>query len=67
MTANEVREYLTRLREERAVALEEGLDDLTAYMADLDEEIAHAREAYVAAAVTEIASLRGELFGSDRG
>jgi hypothetical protein len=38
-----------------------------AYMADLEEEIATLRNVYVGAAVTEIASLRGELFGPQEG
>jgi hypothetical protein len=33
------------------------------YMADLRDEIAHTRHAYVGAAVTEIAMLRAELSG----
>jgi hypothetical protein len=36
-------------------------------MADLDEEIAAWRSVYTGAAVTEIASLRGELFGPQVG
>jgi hypothetical protein len=38
-----------------------------AYMADLDEEIAVTRSAYVGAAVTEIASLRAQLSGPQFG
>lgn len=36
-------------------------------MADLDCEIAEATQAYVATAVTEIATLRAELFGPQMG
>jgi hypothetical protein len=36
-------------------------------MADLEDEIAAARSAYVGAAVTEIASLRAELSGPQLG
>ena len=39
----------------------------TAYMADLEDEIAEVSDAYVGAAVTEIAVLRGELFGPQVG
>jgi hypothetical protein len=36
-------------------------------MADLDEEIEEFRQVYVGAAVTEIATLRSELFGPQVG
>jgi hypothetical protein len=36
-------------------------------MTDLDDEIALTRQAYVEAAVTEIATLRAELFGRQCG
>jgi hypothetical protein len=36
-------------------------------MADLNHEIAATHSAYVGAAVTEIAMLRAQLFGSQRG
>jgi hypothetical protein len=39
----------------------------TAHMADLEDEIAEVSDAYVGAAVTEIAMLRGELFGPQVG
>jgi hypothetical protein len=63
-TAVEVAEHLQLLLVERALAEVEGLGDNATYMADLDEEIAATRDAYVGAAVTEIATLRGRL--SDR-
>jgi hypothetical protein len=53
-----------RLRElylERATAELHGLTRDPAYMADLGDEIAAVRNAYVGAAVTEIATLRAEL------
>jgi hypothetical protein len=49
------------LRCERALALMTPLADEPRYMADLDEEITVTTAAYVASAVTEIASLRAEL------
>ena len=67
ITAVEVRAYLGRLREERVLALAEGLGGVRTYMDELDGEIAAAREAYVALAVTELATLRGELFGRQTG
>jgi hypothetical protein len=66
-TAVQVREYLGNLQAERTQALGAGLGDNRAYMADLDSEIAMAREAYVGMAVTEMATLRGELFGRQVG
>jgi hypothetical protein len=65
--ALELRSHLTQLAAERALALREGLGEVDAYMADLHAEIEHRRSLYVAAAVTEIATLRAELFGPQRG
>ena len=63
MSAIEMQTHLQQLEAERALALIEGLGNSAAYMADLDDEIAATRHAYVAAAVTEIAVLRAELSG----
>ncbi|HXS44930.1 MAG TPA: hypothetical protein VN751_09910 [Solirubrobacteraceae bacterium] len=52
---------LHELRCERALALMTPLGDEPRYMADLDEEITVTTAAYVASAVTEIASLRAAL------
>ena len=60
-------ERLRLLHAERALASAEGLDDNQLYRADLDGDIAATHAAYVAAAVTEIASLRGELSGRPQG
>jgi hypothetical protein len=49
---------------ESALASIEGLSGDSAYMADLDDEIQATGHAYVATAVTEIASLRAQLWGS---
>ena len=49
------------LQAERALASMEGLASESAYMADLRHEIAAASQAYVGAAVTEIATLRAQL------
>ena len=67
MSAIEMQDHLQQLQAERALALIEGLEDNAAYMADLEDEIAAARSAYVGAAVTEIASLRAELSGPQLG
>jgi hypothetical protein len=61
MYATEVRQHLMLLGEERVLAHEAGLDHDRAYMADLEDEIAQYRSAYIGAAVTEIAMLRARL------
>jgi hypothetical protein len=67
MTAAEVRNHLARLDAERSLAVQTGVAEVAPYMADLDEEIAFCRELYVVTAVTEIATLRAELFGAQNG
>jgi hypothetical protein len=67
MSAIEIQDHLQQLQAERALALIEGLEDNAAYMADLEDELAAARSAYVGAAVTEIASLRAGLSGPQLG
>jgi hypothetical protein len=67
MSAIEMHDHLQQLHAERALALIEGLEGNAAYMADLEDEIAATRFAYVGAAVTEIASLRAELSGPQHG
>jgi hypothetical protein len=62
-TALQLRSQLDQLHAERALAVREGLGDNSAYMADLDDEMADRTQLYVAAAVTEIATLRAELDG----
>jgi hypothetical protein len=59
--------HLAELREELAAAVAAGLADHPAYQADLQEEMAIAEAAYVAAAVTEIASFRAQLGGPQVG
>ena len=56
-------ERLRTLRAERALAAAQGLTADPAYAADVDDEIAACRQAYVGMAVTEIATLRAELSG----
>jgi hypothetical protein len=67
MFATEMHIHLQDLQAERALASIEGLASNAAYMADLDQEIAATRSAYVGAAVTEIATLRGQLAGPQVG
>jgi hypothetical protein len=52
---------LQELHRERALAQMTPLAGQTAYMADLDSEIAVTQAAYVAVAVIEIATLRAHL------
>ena len=61
------RTHLAELREEHAAAVAAGLADHPAYRADLREEMDAAEVAYVAAAVTEIASFRSQLGGPQVG
>lgn len=67
MFATDMHIHLKSLQAERALASIEGLAGESAYMADLDEEIAATQSAYVGAAVTEIAGLRGQLWGKQHG
>jgi hypothetical protein len=67
MPATAVLHHLAELAAERASAWLYGLDGDESYMADLHDEIAEARAAYVGAAVTEIAILRAELSGALQG
>jgi hypothetical protein len=66
-SASDIRRHLFLLAEERVLAHECGLDRDVAYMADLEDEIALTRSAYVGEAVTEIALLRGALDGQLQG
>jgi hypothetical protein len=67
MPAIELQMRLKELQAERLLASSAGLAADGAYMADLKDEIAEVRAAYVGAAVTEIATLRAELFGPQVG
>ena len=67
MSAIEKQLELQALEAERALAWIEGLSSDSAYMDDLRSEIAATRSAYVAMAVTEIATLRAELSGPQVG
>jgi hypothetical protein len=67
MTAHEFRTHLAALEAERALARTTRLRGVAAYMDDLEDEIDACRAAFVGTAVTEMATLRGELFGRDAG
>jgi hypothetical protein len=67
MSTSEIRAHLLDLAQERLEAERVGLSADRAYMADLEEEITTYRAALVGVAVTEIAVLRGQLFGRDVG
>ena len=67
MTALEARSRLTELEAERALAGFTPLADVRAYLDDLEGEIETWRHAFVGAALTEIATLRGQLSGPQQG
>jgi hypothetical protein len=67
MSSSEIRSRLIELAQERVAAERAGLGGNQAYMADLEDEIATYRLALAGAAVTEIAVMRGELFGRQFG
>ena len=67
MTATAARQQLQRLQVERLDAVDAGLGDNELYMADLESDITASRAAYVALAVTEIATLRAQLSGPQVG
>ena len=63
LTTEELRRHVAELEAERALAQRNGLGEIAAYMDDLEEELDYRRRLYVAASVTEIASMRAELSG----
>jgi hypothetical protein len=63
-TAADELEYLWNLRAQRALASLAGDADL---VGDLEIDIEASADAFVGLAVTEIATLRGEIGGRDRG
>ncbi len=66
-SAVDVRHHLDDLLAERSLADAQGLMAIDAYRSDLDTEIAVVRSAWVGAAVTEIATFRGQLHGRPQG
>ena len=67
ITAVDLRGYVARLEAERAVALTAESRGIDAYVSDLEEELELCRALYEISAVTEIATLRGELSGRQLG
>lgn len=65
--AADLRERVELLRLEHELAYAVGLDSDPVYMADLQEELAAWEAAWVGAAVTEIATARGEIHGRPQG
>ena len=63
VTATEARDHVADLEAERALAEVTGVAEIHSYMSDLEEELGIWRELYVITAVTDIATLRGELSG----
>jgi hypothetical protein len=66
MSAADLHNQIRELECERIQASLEGLND-AAYLTDMTDEIGATRNAYVGAAVTEIATLRAELSGPQLG
>ena len=66
MTTHQLHNHLISLRAERAIASLEGFDD-GPYLEDLRAEIQTTEHAFVGAVVTEIATFRAELSGSQVG
>jgi recombinational DNA repair ATPase RecF len=62
-SAAELRSRIVALEMERLEAIEAGLGSNAVYMDDLESELGNHRNAYVGMAVTEIATLRGQLDG----
>jgi hypothetical protein len=67
MSAFEFHNQLLELHAERALAEETGVARIGSYMADLERDIARSHAAFVGAAVTEIATFRGQLYGRNWG
>ncbi len=67
MSASDARRYLARLTAERLDAIEAGPGRLRDLHPCSEQELSAARSTYVGLAVTEIATLRGELWGRPSG
>ena len=66
-TAADARRIVERLRIEHSTALASGLPQDACYVQQLESDLAAARDAYTGLAVTEIATVLGELFGRHAG
>jgi hypothetical protein len=67
MTAADARTWLRRLEAERLDAIDAGHGENAVYMAQLQDDLAASRVAYVGLAITEIATLRAQLAGPQVG
>lgn len=63
VTASQARDHVAELEAERALAEVTGVAEIHSYISDLEDELEVWRQLYVISAVTEIATLRGELSG----
>jgi polyhydroxyalkanoate synthesis regulator phasin len=63
VTASQARDHVAELEAERALAEVTGVAEIPSYISDLEEELEVWRQLFVISAVTEIATLRGELSG----
>jgi hypothetical protein len=66
-TSAEARSRMRRLQAERLDAIDAGLGDNALYMVSLERDIEASRALLVGLAVTEIATLRGQLGGPQVG
>lgn len=66
-SCSQIRARLIELARERVAAERSGLGGNRAYMDNLEDEIATCQRALAAVVLTEIAVLRGELFGRQYG
>ena len=67
MSAYDLHNQLLELHAERALGEETGVAKIGSYMEDLKRDMARAHAAFVGAAVTELATFRGELNGRNWG
>jgi hypothetical protein len=67
MTAFDMRNHLVSLHAERALALTANPSLAEEDLSEIDREIELTGVAYTGVAITEIATLRGELFGRQVG
>ena len=67
MAAADARTWLRRLEAERLDAIDAGHGENAVYMAELQDDLAASRVAYVGLAITEIATLRAQLAGPQVG
>ena len=67
VTPTQARDRIRELETERVLASKVGLAENDSYMRDLEAELETWHRRYVISAVTEIATLRAEMFGAETG